>query len=60
MMTDSEIFTEYIKEKFYTDFIEGIKEFVRIPSLNPLFDPQWEINKSLDKQCQHLVNFVKS
>lgn len=31
---------DYIKEKFYTDYFEGIKEFVIIPSLSPLFDPE--------------------
>jgi hypothetical protein len=38
-MTDTEAF---IKEKFETDYLEGIKEFVRIPSLSPIFDPEWE------------------
>ena len=59
-MTDSEKFIEYVDKKFYTDYLEGIKEFVRIPSLSPIFDPEWETNKNLDKQCQHLVNFVNS
>jgi hypothetical protein len=45
---------------FYGEYLEAIKEFVRIPSLNPIFDPEWQQNKSLDKQCEHLVNFVKS
>jgi hypothetical protein len=40
---------EYIKEKFYTDYLEAIKEFIRIPSLSPMFDPEWEANGSLDK-----------
>ena len=56
-MTD---FETYIKDKFYTDYLEGIKEFVRIPSLSPIFDAEWQTNKNLDKQCEHLVNFVKS
>ena len=50
---------EYIKQKFETDYLEGIKEFIRIPSLSPLFDPEWETNKSLDKQCEHLQKFVR-
>lgn len=50
---------EYIKEKFYSDYLEGLKEFIRIPSLSPIFDAEWETNKSLDKQCEHLQKFVR-
>ena len=32
---------DFVKEKFYSDYLEGLKEFVRIPSLSPLFDPEW-------------------
>ena len=60
MTTIKDDFEKYIKEKFDTDYLEAIKEFVRIPSLSPIFDPEWETNKALDKQCEHLVNFVKS
>ena len=45
---------EYIKEKFYGEYLEALKEFVRIPSLAPPFDPDWETNGHLMKQCQHL------
>jgi len=44
----------YIKDKFNTEYLEALKEFVRIPSLSPLFDPEWETNGNLMKQCQHL------
>jgi len=53
-------FEEYVKEKFYSEYIENLKEFVKIPSLNPIFDPEWETNKSLDKACELLVKFVES
>jgi len=57
---EAQRFTDYIEEMFYSDYLEGIKEFVRIPSLSPIFDEQWQENKSLVKQCDHLVNFVNS
>jgi hypothetical protein len=44
-------FLDFIEKKFYSDYLEGLKEFVRIPSLAPIFDPDWETNKYLDKQC---------
>ena len=51
---------KYIDDKFESDYIPAISEFVKIPSLNPIFDPEWQTNKSLEKQCIHLVNFVNS
>jgi hypothetical protein len=32
---------KYIDDKFESDYIPAISEFVRIPSLNPIFDPEW-------------------
>jgi acetylornithine deacetylase/succinyl-diaminopimelate desuccinylase-like protein len=34
-------------------------EFVRIPSLSPLYDPDWQTNGNLFKQCDHLKAFVE-
>lgn len=53
-------FVDFVKDKFYTEYLEALKEFVRIPSLSPLYDAEWETNKNLDKQCDHLINFLKS
>lgn len=35
-------------------------EFVRIPSLSPLYDPEWKNNGNLFKQCDHLKSFVEN
>ena len=35
-------------------------EFVRIPSLAPLYDSEWQTNGNLYRQLDHLVNFAKS
>ena len=32
---------DYVQEHFYAEYLEGLKEFVRIPSLSPSFDPEW-------------------
>ena len=42
---------DYIREKFDGEYLEAIKEFVRIESLSPIFDPEWETNGNLMKQC---------
>ena len=50
----------YIKDKFYEEYLEGLRESVRIPSLNPDYDPEWLANGNLFKQCQHMAQFAKS
>ena len=39
----------YVKKKFYAEYLEGLKEFVRIPSLSPAFDQNWQKNRFLFK-----------
>jgi hypothetical protein len=41
MESSNQKVVEYIKEQFYGQYLEGLKEFVRIPSLSPMFDPEW-------------------
>jgi hypothetical protein len=31
----------YVQEHFFAEYLDGLKEFVRIPSLTPCFDPKW-------------------
>lgn len=33
---------------------------MRIPSLSPLFDEEWQTNRNLFKQMDHLVNFTRA
>ena len=47
-------------EHFYAEYLEGLKEFVRIPSLSPLFDPEWATNRNLFRQMEHLVTYTRS
>jgi len=49
-----------VKEHFYAEYLEGLKEFVRIPSLAPLFDDQWKENRALFKQMAHLKQFAEA
>ncbi|CDW75791.1 peptidase m20 [Stylonychia lemnae] len=51
---------DFVHQAFNNEYLEGLKEFVRIPSLAPLFDPEWQTNGHLYRQCDHLVNFAKS
>jgi hypothetical protein len=50
----------YIEEMFYGPYLEALKESVRIPSLSKVFDKEWEVNRYLMKQCEHMAEFVRS
>ena len=39
----------YIKEKFYGEYLEALRESVRIPSLNKVYDPEWKNNRALQR-----------
>jgi len=49
----------YVEDNYEKTYLPALEEFVRIESLSPIFDPEWEQNKNLDKQCAHLVKFVE-
>ena len=50
---------EFVKEHFYAEYLEGLKEFIRIPSLSPIFDEHWKENRALFKQMAHLKSFAE-
>ena len=49
----------YIKEKFYGEYLEALRESVRIPSLNKVYDPEWKTNRALQRQCEHMAEFAR-
>lgn len=61
MEDKNKILIDYVHHAFYGDYLEGLKgkyiynnlifplEFVRIPSLSPLYDPEWQTNGYLYK-----------
>jgi hypothetical protein len=40
---------DFVNRHFYAEYLEGLKEFVRIPSLAPIFDEKWLENRALFK-----------
>mmetsp|Transcript_1951 Transcript_1951/g.1412 ORF Transcript_1951/g.1412 Transcript_1951/m.1412 type:complete len:250 (+) Transcript_1951:16-765(+) len=50
---------EYISSVFYTEYLDALKEAVRIPSLSPAYDPEWQQNKNLMKQADHMKAFFE-
>jgi len=43
-----------------TSFIPAMEEFVRIPNLTRLYDPEWNTNGYLHEACNHCISFAKS
>jgi len=52
--------TDYVQTHFYAEYLDGLKEFVRIPSLSSVFDPEWKTNRNLFRQMDHLVQFTRA
>lgn len=49
----------FVNEHFYAEYLEALKESVRIPSLNPEYDPNWKENQALFRQQDHMISFVE-
>lgn len=59
-MVESESIQDFVQKHFYAEYLEALREFVRIPSLSPAFDSEWQTNGALYKACDHMVEFAKS
>lgn len=59
-MVESGSIKEFIDKHFYEEYLEALREFVRIPSLSPAFDPEWQSNGNLNRACDHMVKFAES
>jgi len=46
--------------KFWDEkVLDTLADYVRIPNVSPLYDPQWKTNGLLNKAAQHLFKWVK-
>ena len=60
MVEQQDDISAFIQEHFYKEYLDGLKEFIRIPSLSPLYDPEWQTNKNLEKAIDHMISFGKA
>jgi hypothetical protein len=49
-----------VHKHFFEEYLEALKEFVRIESLSPIFDEKWQENQNLFKQMDHLIAFANA
>jgi acetylornithine deacetylase/succinyl-diaminopimelate desuccinylase-like protein len=57
---DFTITKKFIDEEFESQLIPGLSEFITIPNLSPLFDPDWQTNGHLEKAAKFLISWAKS
>lgn len=53
-----ETLKEYVHKQFDEKYLPSLMEFVKIPNLSPLFDPEWNTNGLLLKAANHLKDFA--
>lgn len=49
-----------INEHFDSHVIPTLMEYIRVPSLSPMYDPEWETNGNMEAAQQVLINYVLS
>lgn len=57
---DSHRIQEFIDQHVDEGLIPALMEFIRIPSLSTLFDPEWEKNGYMERAQEILLQYVDS
>ena len=54
----AESIKSYVESQFDSTYLPSLQDFIRIPNLSPLFDPDWNTNGLLQRACDHLKSFA--
>jgi acetylornithine deacetylase/succinyl-diaminopimelate desuccinylase-like protein len=57
---DTNSLKKYIEKQFTINVLPNLMNFIRIPNLSPLFDPNWNKNGLLLKAANLIVSYAKS
>ena len=57
---DKNSFTKYIEKIFTSHLLPYLMNFIRIPNLSPLFDPDWNNNGLLLKAANLIISYANS
>lgn len=57
---DSAVLLNFVSQKVDAELIPVLSDYVRIPSLSPSFDPEWETNGHMENAMNVLVDWVKA
>jgi acetylornithine deacetylase/succinyl-diaminopimelate desuccinylase-like protein len=50
--------TKFVEEKFETDLLPGLSDFIRIDNLSPFYDPEWNSNGKLEAAAKFCLDWV--
>ena len=50
---------EYVNKVFDDSLIKSLTEYVAIPNLSRLYDPEWATNGLLEKAANHIKGWVE-
>ena len=57
---DTKSLKKYVEKQFTLNVLPNLMNFIRIPNLSPLFDPNWNTNGLLLKAANLIVSYAKS
>ena len=57
---DTKSLKKYVEKQFALNVLPNLMNFIRIPNLSPLFDPNWNTNGLLLKAANLIVSYAKS
>lgn len=49
---------KFVEEKFETDLLPGLSDFIRIDNLSPFYDPEWNSNGKLEEAAKFCLDWV--
>jgi len=55
---DYEKTKEFVDQKFETELLPGLSEFIKIDNLSPFYDTEWNTNGKLEKAAQFCLDWV--
>ena len=58
MVESKDNMAEYIDSQFEPFFVKGLQEFVRIPNLTPMVDPDYATNGLVQKAMECVDNKI--
>ena len=57
---DTKVLKKYIEKQFNINVLPNLMNFIRIPNLSPLYDPNWKTNGYLLKAANLIVSYANS
>nr|MCS5526220.1 M20/M25/M40 family metallo-hydrolase [Candidatus Poseidoniaceae archaeon] len=57
MAVDADSLSSHVEDKWESDIIGSLSEYIRIPALSPAFDPDWEANGHIEAAVEHIASW---